>query len=125
VLGLYTPSWCWYKCPEIGTSTIDWAHLRVLPEDGDTIQSPKRRVLKHKQSEMDNVQKHSICVNKHACRHQTMLFHLIRRNSETEHNQTALGRLSRMFDKIRNHFTEEARFFMSKQVHRTGEREKG
>jgi hypothetical protein len=27
VLGLYTPSWCWYRCPEIGTSYVDWAQL--------------------------------------------------------------------------------------------------
>jgi hypothetical protein len=36
--------------PEIVTSSIDWAKLsRVLPEDGDRIQSPKRRVSKNKQ----------------------------------------------------------------------------
>jgi hypothetical protein len=29
--------------PEIGASSIDWAQLgRLLPEDGDTVQSPKR-----------------------------------------------------------------------------------
>jgi hypothetical protein len=27
VLGLYTPSWCWYRCPETGTSSIDGAQL--------------------------------------------------------------------------------------------------
>jgi hypothetical protein len=43
---------------------IEW----VLPEDGDIIQSPKRRVLKYKQDgvldknrTMDNVQNHNIC----------------------------------------------------------------
>jgi hypothetical protein len=41
-----------------------------LPEDGDRIQSPKRRVLKYKQEDVldknrttDNVQKHNICTN--------------------------------------------------------------
>jgi hypothetical protein len=24
---VYTPSWCWHRCPEIGTSSIDWAQL--------------------------------------------------------------------------------------------------
>jgi hypothetical protein len=34
------PVLCW--CPEIGTSSIDRAQLsRLLPEDGDRIQSPK------------------------------------------------------------------------------------
>jgi hypothetical protein len=43
VLGLYIPSWCWYRCPEIMNSLIDWAQLnRVLPEDGKRIQSLKR-----------------------------------------------------------------------------------
>jgi hypothetical protein len=27
VLGLYTPSSCWQRCPEIGNSSIDWAQL--------------------------------------------------------------------------------------------------
>jgi hypothetical protein len=27
VLGLYTPSWCWYRRPEIGSSSIDWTQL--------------------------------------------------------------------------------------------------
>jgi hypothetical protein len=41
------PVLCW--CPEIGTSSIDWAQLsRLLPEDGDRIQSLIRRVLRKK-----------------------------------------------------------------------------
>jgi hypothetical protein len=37
---------------EIGTSSIDWAQLsRLLPEDGDRIQSPKRLVLNKKQED--------------------------------------------------------------------------
>jgi uncharacterized membrane protein (Fun14 family) len=36
VLGLYALSWCWYRCLEIGTSSINWAQLsrfllEVLP----------------------------------------------------------------------------------------------
>jgi hypothetical protein len=27
VFSLYTPSWCWCRWPEIGTSSIDWAQL--------------------------------------------------------------------------------------------------
>jgi hypothetical protein len=35
--------WCW--CLDIGTSSFDWAQLsRLLPEDGDRTQSPKRCV---------------------------------------------------------------------------------
>jgi hypothetical protein len=38
--------------PEIGTSSIDWAKLsRILPEDGDRIQSPKRCVSNTKQDD--------------------------------------------------------------------------
>jgi hypothetical protein len=42
----------------MGTSFIDSAPLsKLLPEDGDRIQSPKRRVLNKKNRTMDNVQK--------------------------------------------------------------------
>jgi hypothetical protein len=27
MFGLYTPAWGWYRCPEIETSSIDWAQL--------------------------------------------------------------------------------------------------
>jgi hypothetical protein len=27
VLGLYSPSRSWHRCPEIGTSSIDWAQM--------------------------------------------------------------------------------------------------
>jgi hypothetical protein len=27
VFGLYALSWCWYRCPEIRTSSLDWAQL--------------------------------------------------------------------------------------------------
>jgi hypothetical protein len=54
VLGLYTPSWCWYKCPELGTSSIDWFQLSIiLPEDGDRVQSNKR-CFQIKNCSMDN-----------------------------------------------------------------------
>jgi hypothetical protein len=44
---------------KIDISSIDWAQLsRVLPEDGDRIQSPKRFVL-NKNRNTDNVQKHN------------------------------------------------------------------
>jgi hypothetical protein len=37
------PVLCWCLCPEIGTSSVDLAQLsRLLHEDGDRIQSPKR-----------------------------------------------------------------------------------
>jgi hypothetical protein len=50
VLGFYTPSWCWYRRPEIGTSSIDWDKLsRFLHEDGYRIRSAKCCVLKNKQ----------------------------------------------------------------------------
>jgi hypothetical protein len=39
VLDLYKTSWCWHRCPEIWTSSVDWAQLsRFFPEDGDRIQ---------------------------------------------------------------------------------------
>lgn len=38
--------------PEIRTSAIDWAQLnRLLPEDGDSVSSPKRRLLNRKQDD--------------------------------------------------------------------------
>jgi hypothetical protein len=38
--------------PDIGISCIDWAKLsRVIPEDGDKIQSPKRYVVNKKQKD--------------------------------------------------------------------------
>jgi hypothetical protein len=52
---------CW--CPEIKTSSIDWAELsRLLPEDGDRIQSLKLFVL-NKNRTKDNVQKLNNCIN--------------------------------------------------------------
>jgi hypothetical protein len=70
VFGLYTPSWSWHRYPDIGTSSIDWTQLSRFYLKKETIQSPKRCVLKNKQDgvfnkdrAMDNVQKHNICKN--------------------------------------------------------------
>jgi hypothetical protein len=64
-----------YNVTEIGlcywTGCIDWGEFsRLLPEDGERIQSPKRCVLKYKQDgvldksrTMDNVHKVSNCIN--------------------------------------------------------------
>jgi hypothetical protein len=36
------PIWCSFWCPEIEISSVDWAQQsRLLPEEGDRIQSPK------------------------------------------------------------------------------------
>jgi hypothetical protein len=36
------PVLCWFWCPKIGTRSTDWAQLnRLLPGDGDRVQSPK------------------------------------------------------------------------------------
>jgi hypothetical protein len=54
VLGLYTPSWCWYGCPEIGTRSIDWAQLNRLYLKTET----ESNIRKHKQDT-----NHNICSN--------------------------------------------------------------
>jgi hypothetical protein len=49
--------------PEIETSSLDWAQLsRLLPEDGDRIQSPKR-CFQNKDWTMDNIQKTNNCTS--------------------------------------------------------------
>jgi hypothetical protein len=30
VLGFYALTWCWYRCPAIGTSSIVWAQLSTF-----------------------------------------------------------------------------------------------
>jgi hypothetical protein len=56
---LIYPIWCWLRCPEIEISSVDWAQpSRLLPEDGDRIQSPKLFNWT-----MDNVQKVNYYVN--------------------------------------------------------------
>jgi hypothetical protein len=49
VLGLYTPSWCLYTCPEIGTSSVDCTQLSRFYLKTETIQFSKRCILKYKQ----------------------------------------------------------------------------
>jgi hypothetical protein len=69
VLGLYTQSWCWYRCPEIGTSSIDWAQLsrfylqmEIEPSLWNIVfWTINRMVFLDKERTMDNVQKHNIC----------------------------------------------------------------
>jgi hypothetical protein len=68
VLGLYTLSWCWYRCPEIGTSSIDWAQLCRFYLKTETESSLwnivfwniSGMVFLDKNRMMDNVQKHNI-----------------------------------------------------------------
>jgi hypothetical protein len=68
VLSLYTPSWCWYRRPEIKTGSIDWAQLSrlYLKTVTDCIfrnvvfWKINRTVFLDKDRTMDNVQKHNI-----------------------------------------------------------------
>jgi hypothetical protein len=72
VLGLYTPSWCLHRCPEIGTSSTDWAQLSRFYLKTETESSLRnavlcninRAVLLDKDRTMDNVQKDNICMNR-------------------------------------------------------------
>jgi hypothetical protein len=48
VLGFYTPSWCWYRCPEIGTRSIDWAQLSRFYLKTEIQSSFRNVVLKNK-----------------------------------------------------------------------------
>jgi hypothetical protein len=45
VLGLYTLSRCWYRCLEIGTSSIDWAQLSRFYLKTETESSLRNAVL--------------------------------------------------------------------------------
>ena len=54
------PILCWYRCPEIGTSSIDRAQLRRFRLKTETIQFRKRCVL-NKNRSMGNVKKHNSC----------------------------------------------------------------
>jgi hypothetical protein len=68
VLGLHTLSWCWYRCPEIWTSSIDWAQLSRLYLKMETESSLRNvvfcnintTVFLDKDRIMD-VKKHNIC----------------------------------------------------------------
>jgi hypothetical protein len=69
VLGLYTPSWYSYRCPEIGTRSIDWAqqsrfNLKTETELGlrnTVFCNINRTVFLDKDRTMDSAQKHNIC----------------------------------------------------------------
>jgi hypothetical protein len=71
VFGLCVTSWRWNRCPEIRTSSIDWAHLSRLylkTETESTLRNVvfwkiNRTVFLDKERTMDNVQKHNICTN--------------------------------------------------------------
>jgi hypothetical protein len=52
--------WCW--CPEIGTSSIDWAQLSRFHLKTET-ESSLRNVVLVKYRMMDNVQKHNNSIN--------------------------------------------------------------
>jgi hypothetical protein len=64
-----TSSWCWYRCPEIGTSSVDWVQLSRFYLKTETESSLRnvvfwkisRTVFLDKDRTMDNVQQHNIC----------------------------------------------------------------
>jgi hypothetical protein len=66
---LVYPTWGWHRCPEIGTSSIDWAQLSRFYLKTETEYSLRNVVLwkinktvfLDKDRTMDNVQKHNIC----------------------------------------------------------------
>jgi hypothetical protein len=63
----YSPSWCWYRCPEMGTRSIDWGQLSRFYLKTETESSLRnvvfcninRTVFLDKDRTMDNVQKHN------------------------------------------------------------------
>jgi hypothetical protein len=66
VLTLYTLSWCWCKCPDIGISSIDWTqlsrfHLKTETESSlrNVFLNVNRTVFLGKNRTTDNVQKHT------------------------------------------------------------------
>jgi hypothetical protein len=63
VLGLYTLGW--YRCPEIGTSSIDWAQLSRFYLKTETESSLQNVVFLNKNRMMDNVQKCNICIKQY------------------------------------------------------------
>jgi hypothetical protein len=63
VHGLYTPSWCWYRFPEIRTSSIDWAQLSRFHLKTETECSLRNVVFRNINRAMGNVKKHLICAN--------------------------------------------------------------
>jgi hypothetical protein len=63
VLGLYTPSWCWNRSPQIGTSSISWAQLSRLHLKTETESSIRNVVFWNINRTVDSVQKNNICTN--------------------------------------------------------------
>jgi hypothetical protein len=68
VLGSYTPFLCYYRCLEIGTSSIDSAqlsrfYLKTETESsfGNVFRKINRTVCLDKDRITDNDQKHNIC----------------------------------------------------------------
>jgi hypothetical protein len=69
VFGLYTPYWCWYKCPKIRNRSKDWAQLSRLYLKTETESSLRnvvfcninRTVFLDRDRTMNSVQKHNIC----------------------------------------------------------------
>jgi hypothetical protein len=52
---------CWYWCPEIGPSSIDWAKLCKFYLKTEIESSFRNVVFLNKNRMIDNVQKHNIC----------------------------------------------------------------
>jgi hypothetical protein len=63
VLGLYTLSWCWYRCLERGTSSIDRVELSRFYLKMET-ESSLRNVVLYKNRTTDNIKKHKVCTGR-------------------------------------------------------------
>jgi hypothetical protein len=61
MLGLLYRIWCWCRCPEIATSSIDWTQLsRFFYLNTETESSLRNVVFLNENRTMDNVQKHYV-----------------------------------------------------------------
>jgi hypothetical protein len=93
VLGLYTPSWCCYRYPEIRSNFIDLAKLSRFYLNTETESSLRnvmfcninRTVFLDKDRMMDNVQKHNMYTNDIHVSPVTSTIHRI-----TQHGNTIL-----------------------------------
>jgi hypothetical protein len=61
VLGLYTPSWCWYRCQDLGTTSIDWAWVGFTWRRRQNPVSETLVVFCNINRTVDNAQNHNIC----------------------------------------------------------------
>jgi hypothetical protein len=52
----------WYRCPEIGTSSIDWVQLSRFHLKTETESSLRNAVFWNINRSLDNIQKHNICI---------------------------------------------------------------